>query len=665
LLLREMMPDLPFEEPVPLDAGRAGTDASAKSPSGTAIGAKRSGRINDDTLHMLVDAVTDYAIFLLSPEGIITSWNKGARRIKGYTADEIIGSHFSIFYGEDLVAQGWPAEELRRARQEGRFEDENWRLRKDGSRFWANVVITALRAPDGELVGYAKITRDLTERRKHEEELRQSEESFRLLVEGARDHAIFLLDRDGHIVNWNGGAARVMGFSVEEALGHHFAMFFPPEDVAEDKPQHALAVAAASGFSEEIGWRLKRDGSRFWADVGVTALRERDGSLRGFAIVTRDLSERRRVEALESEGKRMNEFIAMLGHELRNPLAPIRNAVGIMEKKATSPEMLWCKDVISRQVGHLARFVDDLLDVSRITSGKIQLEKELIEMNGFVSSSIESVRSAASTYGHTLELTLSDHDVQIIGDPTRLSQVIVNLINNAAKYTPDGGHIRVDLEQRGGCAYIRIRDNGIGMSHELLDTAFDLFVQGDRTLDRPEGGLGIGLTLVKRIVELHGGAVSATSAGEGNGSEFVVSLPAVENNVAAVRRQKAPPQRMTPRRVLVVDDNVDAANSLSALLEMSGHLVSVTHSGAEALHQATVHAPDVVLLDIGLPGMNGYEVARRLRELPGMKTTRLIAITGYGQESDKRAAIEAGFDTHLVKPVDYQLLADILEEDSR
>jgi len=487
------------------------------------------------------------------------------------------------------------------------------------------------------------------------------EHLFRLLVEGVKGHAIFLLDEQGKVVSWNAGAERVTGYDADGVIGHHFSMFYPPEDVAEGKPQRALEVATATGVAQDTGWRIQRDGTRFWAEVTLTALRNSDGSLHGFATMTRDLTESRRVQTLENEGKRTNEFIAMLGHELRNPLAPIRNAVGILERKAVSPEINWCKDVISRQVSHLARLVDDLLDVSRITSGKIQLEKELVDLNSFVSTAVESVRAATAEYGHRLELKLPDQPVQIIGDPTRLTQVIVNLLNNATMYTPNGGLIEVDLEQRGGFAYVRVRDNGIGMSGELLESAFDLFVQGHRALDRPEGGLGIGLTLVKRIVELHGGAVSGSSPGDGLGSQFEVSLPAIENNVAPVRRLKSPPRAMTPRKVLVVDDNIDAANSLAALLEMSGHTMSVAHSGADALHLATVDVPDIILLDIGLPAMNGYEVARRLRELPDMSRCRLIAITGYGQESDKRTAAAAGFDAHLVKPVDYALLVEILE----
>jgi PAS domain S-box-containing protein len=620
-----------------------------------------SRELSEDLFRLLVESVEDHAIYMLDPNGFVSTWNAGAARIKGYSADEVVGKHFSIFYTPEAIAQGWPEHVLQSAARAGRFEDEGWRVRKDGSLFWANIVLTAMHDRNGALRGFSKITRELSARREQEQALRRSEENVRLLVENVKDHAIFLLDPAGNVMSWNAGAERVKGYRSDEVLGHHFSMFYPPDDVADGKPQRGLEVAKATGLAEDYGWRIKRDGTRFWAGVVITALRNPDGSLRGFAKVTRDLSDRRRVEWLESAGRRTNEFIAMLGHELRNPLAPIRNAVGIMERKATSPELIWCKEVIARQVGHLARLVDDLLDVSRVSSGKLQLEKELVELNAFVSAAVDSVRSTAMAFGHKLELTLPDHDMQIIGDPTRLSQVIVSLVNNAAMYTPDGGLIQVELEQSGGFAYIRVRDNGIGMSADLLESAFDLFVQGDRTLDRPEGGLGIGLTLVKRIVELHGGAVSASSAGEGQGSEFVVSLPAVENNVAAVRRPRSAPQPMTARKILVVDDNIDAANSLAALLEMSGHTLSVAHSGADALHLVTVDAPDVILLDIGLPGMTGYEVARRLRELPGLEQTRLVAITGYGQESDKRSATQAGFDTHLVKPVDYALLVEIIQ----
>jgi len=355
----------------------------------------------------------------------------------------------------------------------------------------------------------------MSDRREQEERLRASEESFRLLVEGVKDHAIFLLDKQGLVIGWNAGAQRVTGYRSAEVLGRDISMFYPEEDMVSGKPQRQLDTARSVGYVEENGWRVKRDGTRFWAGILITALRDEDGSLHGFAKVTRDLSERRRVEELESEGRRITEFIAMLAHELRNPLAPIRNAVGVMEKKAQTPELVWCKDMIGRQVDHLAHLVDDLLDVSRITSGKIQLDRHDLELNQVTSHAIESVRDAVQEQGHTLDLRLPRQPVRFIGDPTRLAQVIVNLVNNAAKYTPPGGYIQVELKQLGGGIYIKVRDNGIGMAPELIDRAFDLFVQGERGLDRSEGGLGIGLSLVKRIVNLHGGTVTASSPGHG------------------------------------------------------------------------------------------------------------------------------------------------------
>jgi PAS domain S-box-containing protein len=632
----------------------------APGPSGTPAG-------EPELFRALVNGITDYAIFLLSPQGIISSWNAGAQRIKGYQASEIIGQHFSRFYPAEANARGWPDMELKKAAIDGRFEDEGWRLRKDGSRFWANVIITTLRSSTGELIGFSKITRDLTERRAQEEALRQSEENFRLLIEGVKDHAIFLLDPAGTIISWNAGAERVGGFSSGDAMGQNFAMLYSRNEILRGKPQQHLDMARGIGFVEETGWRVKRDGSRFWAFTVVTALRREDGSLRGFATVIRDLSENRRVMELESEGRRINEFIAMLAHELRNPLAPIRNAVGVLEKQPGSPQLTWCGQVIGRQVDHLARLVDDLLEVSRITSGKILLERVHLDLNNVMVTTVESMRPTLEAAGHRLEVHSPDEEIPFTGDPIRLSQVIVNLLTNAGKYTPRGGHIEVTLERLGGRIYLRVRDDGIGMTRDLIENAFDLFVQGDRALDRAEGGLGIGLTLVKRISAMHGGTVTASSAGPNQGSEFVVSLPAPENAIPPVQAVKTPSQSLDPRNILVVDDNVDAAQSLTLLLGVSGHNMRTAHDGSQALELAQEHPPDLILLDIGLPGMDGYEVARRVRKLPELKDTRLVAMTGYGQQSDKAAAAEAGFDAYLVKPVEYSELVETIEslEDPR
>jgi len=481
---------------------------------------------NGDRFRLLVESVRDYAIFMLDPEGRVATWNAGAQRIKGYSAEEIIGRHFSTFYPPEAVAAQWPQQELEMAKRDGRFEDEGWRLRKDGTRFWANVIITALYDRAGVLRGFGKVTRDLTERRAHEERVRASEERFRMLVEGVRDYAIFMLDPQGRVVSWNAGAQRIKGYQPEEIIGQHFSVFYPPEALERGWPEYELSVARKDGRFEDEGWRVRKDKSLFWANVVITPLHGDDGVLRGYSKVTRDMTERKHVEALEEGRRQMSEFLAMLGHELRNPLAPIRNAVHVMARKKLDPTASeWCRDVIDRQVSQLARLVDDLLDVTRITSGKITVHKEPMDLNRAVERAVESTRSMIDARKHSLKLSLSAAPVMVDGDTVRLSQAILNLLNNAAKYTPEGGAISCSVKRENGNGVIRVRDNGIGIPRDLLPKIFELFVQGDRSLDRSEGGLGIGLTLVKSLVEQHGGTVTAHSAGPGRGSEFVLRLP--------------------------------------------------------------------------------------------------------------------------------------------
>jgi PAS domain S-box-containing protein len=623
--------------------------------------------MNDDLpqeiFRLLVEEVKDYAIFVLDPGGHIASWNQGAQLIKGYRPEEILGKHFSVFYPADALARGWPEHELRVARQEGRFEDEGWRIRKDGSRFWANVVITPLYDDRRRLLGFAKVTRDLTERRRQEELLRTSEERFRLLVEGVKDYAIFMLDPEGHVASWNQGAELIKGYRPEEILGKHFSIFYPADALASGWPEHELRVARQEGRFEHEGWRVRKDGSIFWANVVITPLYDERHRMLGFAKVTRDLSDRKRIEALEEADRRRNEFLAMLSHELRNPLAPIRNALGVMRMNGVSESTLeWAKTVVDRQVSHLTRLVDDLLDVSRIASGKITLQREPLNIAQVVSGAVESSQPLIDSRGHTLEIRLPDEPLRIEGDLTRLSQVLMNLLNNAAQYTPEGGGIRLTVERDGEQAVIRIRDTGVGMPADLLPKVFELFTQGDRSLDRAQGGLGIGLTLVYRLVTLHGGSVEAASEGSGLGSEFTIRLPLLE--VPAPSRPR-PAQREerraeSSRRVLVVDDNRDAAETLELLLQLWGHEVRSAYDGDEALSRVEEFQPDVVLLDIGLPGMSGYEVARHIRALPECRDVMIVAVTGYGHESDRHQSQEAGFDQHLVKPVQPEILRDLI-----
>jgi PAS domain S-box-containing protein len=611
----------------------------------------------------LVAGVKDYAIFTLDPMGHVTSWNDGAENIKGYEASEILGRHFSCFYEPHAIAAGWPDQELKIAAGQGRMEDEGWRLRKDGTRFWASVVITALRDPAGKLTGFLKITRDLTERRRHEEVLRNSEERFRLLVEEVKDHALFMLDRQGLIASWNLGAERLAGYSAAEVMGRHFSCFYPPESATTGLPQQHISLAAQNGNVHTEGWLVRKNGTRFWADMTISALHDRDQQLRGFATVTRDLTERNRVAALEQSHESAHIFLAMLSHELRNPLAPLMTSVDILRmRNVNDPVVKQTSDVIARQVQHLTRLVDDLMDVSRITSGRIILSHAPLDIAVPVARAIELSRALIDAKRHSLHLSLPDHPLMVNGDLTRLTQVVVNLLNNAAKYTPEGGRIDLTVKAEDSMVVIRVRDTGSGMPRELVPRVFDLFTQGKRSLDRTEGGLGVGLTLVQKIVALHGGTVTAHSEGLDRGSEFVVRLPRDAAKEVPRTPNNSPPGEQPRRRlrVLVVDDNRDAAESMGILIELWGHEVKRAYDGPAALDMSNAYGPDVIFLDIGLPGMDGYEVAASLRARPESSRSVLVAVTGYGQEEDRRRSRRAGFDHHLVKPVSPETLRLLL-----
>jgi PAS domain S-box-containing protein len=612
----------------------------------------------------MIEQARDYALFILDPDGRILSWNLGAERLKGYAADEIIGRHFSLFYTRDAVDSGWPAHELQIATVEGHFEDEGWRVRKDGSRFWANVVITALRDDEGRLLGFSKITRDLSERRLHEDALRQSEQRFRLMVDAVQDYAIFMLDPEGIVMSWNSGAERMKGYRRDEIIGKHFSHFFTQEDLAAGKPWEELATARRTGRAEIEAWRVKKNGERFWARVVLTAVHGDEGQLRGYAKVTQDLSERRHAQDLEKAAKNVNEFIAMLAHELRNPLAPIKMALEVMAKApndaATCEAM---RQTIDRQSAQLARIVDDMIDIARITRGSLVIEHAPIELGEVVRRALETAAPAIATGRHALEVELATEELMLHGDRDRLTQLVANLLNNAARYTPSGGRIRVQAQREDGNAVLSVRDTGRGIEPQIIERIFDMFVQGRSALERVGGGLGVGLALARRIAELHGGTLVAKSDGANRGAEFVLRVP-LSQAPARHEAPRAEPKTAVPRRILVVDDNVDAATTLHVLLRSLGHETRVAHDGMAALDIAREFRPEVILLDIGMPGLDGYEVARRLRAMNHGETFRIVAITGWGQEADRTRSKEAGFDLHLVKPVEPSQLVDIVETDT-
>lgn len=366
---------------------------------------------------------------------------------------------------------------------------------------------------------------------------------------------------------------------------------------------------------------------------------------------------------VQAADQRKNEFLAMLAHELRNPMASIRNAVEVLRAPGLDDEKFkWARDVVDRQSQQLARLIDDLLDMSRITRGKIHLKTEPVDVAAVVHAAVETCSPLIESRKHALKVTLPNEPVRVHADFARLSQVLANLLDNAAKYTEPGGRIAVSVQQEDGEAVFRVRDSGIGIPEQMLASVFELFTQANHALDRAQGGLGIGLTLVRRLIEIHGGRVQAFSAGLGRGSEFVVRLPAMPRSgeTQAAGRVGQPPAQTPQKRVLVVDDNTDSTSSLSMLLQLMGHQVEVAHDGPAALAAAAAQLPEIMFLDIGLPGMSGYEVARRVRRDPELKATYLAALSGYGSPLDQQHSAEAGFDTHVVKPIELKQLQQIL-----
>lgn len=952
-------------------------------------------RFAEEQFLHLVAGVRDYAIFLLDDKGYVQTWNAGAEQIKGYGANEIIGQHFSRFYPPEGIASGLPEEELKQATATGRFEEEGWRLRKDGSRFWASVVVTALRDQSGALRGFLKITRDLTERKKAEEEARRLleeesarraaeaslldaqrahreerrhreqlhvtlssigdavivtdmqgvvtfmnpiaqeltgwtpadaagrplEEVFRIVNEGTRqpvenpvakvlregiivglanhtvliardggevaiddsaapirgeegavagvvlvfrdvtelrragetrqhlaaivessDDAIISKTLDGIIVSWNRSAERLYGYTASEVVGQPISILIPP-----DHPEELSSIMQRLRRGQRIDHfetvRVCKDGSRLDVSLTISPIKNADGRIIGASKIARDITSRKRTEAalrflaqasevlaglvdvpstlqriaalavptfsdwcavdmldesgglqrmavahtdpakvelayelhrryppdrdagvgtwhilrtgqpeyypnisdtilkdntpdeemlelvrslglrsyigvplliqgkpigtlvfvaaeskrqytaedlqmardlahrasiaienarlyseLKEADRRKDEWIAMLAHELRNPLAPIRNSLHLMKMPDVREEDLArARDISERQIEYMVRLVDDLLDVSRILRGRIELRKELVDAATVIERAMEMAQPTIDTQGQTLHVSLPTERLVLHADATRLAQVIANLLQNAAKFSERSGRIWLEAERtgmKGDELTIRVRDEGVGIRREALDRVFDLFFQANRNLERGQTGLGIGLTIVRQLVELHGGAVSVHSEGIGEGSEFSVRLPGLLPESTDAESTNGPPPvpstSIPPRRILIVDDNVDAAISVAMLLKPGGHDLRLAYNGPQALAVAEEYRPEIILLDIGLPGLNGYEVARKLRTQPEFATIPLIAMTGYGQEDDRRRSEEAGFDRHLTKPIDPDVLHAIL-----
>ncbi len=691
-------------------------------------------RESEERFQLFVNSVRDCAIYMLDEAGRVSSWNAGAARIKGWDSGGILGQPYDVFFTPEDRAAGLPARLLADALHHGSYQTTGWRVRKDGSRFWVQGSLTVLRDAKGQVRGFAKITRDLTESLRAEENehrlfaeraareaaqeaerlVRASEERLTRLQRvtaalsealtpedvsaavlrecagavGATGGAVFLSSVDGltlELVGQRGHPEEaVRGFGslpleartpmTDAGRGRTPLFYESLEACASEYPALRDAMSAGSFDASAALPLVAHDTLLGVLGIRFDCPRSFDARDRMLLLTMSDLcaqaldrarlfaGERQARATAESASRSKDEFLAMLGHELRNPLAPISTAVQLM--KLRGDELVQReREVIERQVSHLNTLVDDLLDVSRVARGLISLSRAPIEISDILTKAVEMASPLLEQRTQQLSITAPRSGLVVEADPLRMAQVVSNLLTNAAKYTPPGGHVWLSAEVESGEAVIRVRDDGEGIGADLLPKVFDLFVQGARTIARSEGGLGLGLALVKSLVTLHGGTVTASSQGPGRGSEFVVRVPALP---LAARRALAPKAALKVagrggRRILVVDDNEDAREMLGEMLRTMGHDVELAHDGPTALEKLRTFAAEVAILDLGLPVMDGFELARQISETSARSRPRLVALTGYGREGDIARTRAAGFDVHLVKPVNVPLLMAALE----
>ena len=640
-----------------------------------------------DALQNAIFNSANFSSIATDEKGVIQIFNVGAERMLGYSADEvrnritpadISDSHEIIARAVALsmelgteITPGFEALIYKAARG---IEDiyELTYIRKDGSRFPAVVSVTALRDSSGTIIGYLLIGTDNTARKQIEAErqlldqrVRDQQFYTRSLIESNID-ALITTDPRGIITDVNKQTEAITGCTRDELIGAPF------RDCFTDPIRAEAGIALVLGVGKVTDYELTvraRDGRETVVSYNATTFHDRERKLQGVVAAARDVTERRRLETqmrqqsaqLSELHRRKDEFLAMLSHELRSPLAPLTSAVQLLglPSELEAPAHEQARGIIERQLARLQHLVDDLLDVSRITTGRIQLRREAVLISAVIEVALEATRQSIEQRRHVLTVSLPIEPIWLHADAARLEQGVVNLLTNAAKYTDEGGQIWLTVRLEGGECVIRVRDTGVGISPELLPSIFDLFTQAERSLDRAQGGLGIGLALVQRLTVLHGGRVEAQSV-IGQGSEFALHLPVIQPKVRDVSAS-AGSARVTnrPIHVLIVDDQPDTVLSLSLLMTASGHQVHTACDGPAAVQAALEHLPDVVLLDIGLPGLTGHEVARQLRLHPKMKGVTLVALTGYGRDQDRQTSLEAGFDYHLVKPVHLDQLQQI------
>jgi PAS domain S-box-containing protein len=636
------------------------------------VAEQRTTQLTRARLAAIVEFSGD-AIITKNLDGIVQTWNASAERILGYTAAEMIGQPITRVIPPERLDE--ETQILARLRSGLPYERlETIRVAKDGRPINVSVSVSPLKDRDGHIIGASKIMHDITDIVTAREALQNEREILETTLSSIGD-GVIVTDAAGHVTFINPEAQKLTGWTQSEAEGMQLpAVFRIVNEETRQEVENPVDKVLRSGIVVGLANHtllIGKDGVERPIDDSAAPIRHSNGSLFGVVLVFRDFTSRRQVERalrdsrvkLQEEVLRKDEFLAILSHELRNPLAPIRMAVSILNMIGPrEPQLQQIRDIIDRQTTQLTRLLDDLMDVGRISSGKITLRKAPFDIAVAIANAVESIRPQVDLLQHELVIDLPREPIYIDGDVTRLAQVFVNLLSNAVRYTDKGGRIRLVVRREEVNAVVHVIDPGIGISPDQMSRIFEMFVQVDQSLERGQGGLGVGLALSRTLVELHGGTVEAKSAGLGKGSEFIVRIPAL----SAESTQVQPSDGTTAtaqkrRRVLIADDNVDSATALGILLRASGHEVQTVHDGIAALESSQSFRPDLVLLDIGMPKLNGYDVARQIRSR-GDSDMTLVAITGWGQEQDKRRAREAGFDHHLTKPVDVPTLEKILAE---
>lgn len=610
---------------------------------------------SEERYRLLTECVTDHAIFFLDAAGQVATWDAGAERLFGYSPAEALGQPSSLLFTPEDRAAGAAEAELKTAMEAGKASDDRWLVRRDGSRVWISGVTTALRDDASRLRGFAKVVRDRTPQRRAEEAVRASERRYRALVENAWD-GVTLVAADGTVLETTPTTYRGLGYAPEEYVGRNGLDLVHPDDAPAVRSLLGQLLLQPGG-KVTARYRLRHsDGSWRWVEaVGVNLLDE--PAVRAVVINHRDVTEQAEAD------RRKDDWIAMLAHELRGPLSPVTNAVQVLVLKGPDdPDVRQAREVIARQTQHLVRIVDDLLEVTRLLRGEVRLRRERLDLAGLVRSAAADYAPVLARVGLVLAVETPPTPVWVAGDATRLNQVLGNLLDNAVKFRDGGDRVELLLRADAGHeqAVLTVRDRGVGIEPAMLPVLFDVFAQADRGLHRPRGGLGLGLSVVRGLVQLHGGEVRAASAGPGKGAEFTVLLPTEKEPAALSMTPASPGPAVRRLRILVVEDNEDAADSLQMLLTLLGHEVRVAYTGPDGVRAATEWAPEVIISDIGLPGLDGYGVASELRKNPATAGARMIAVTGFGSEADRKRALESGFDFHLTKPADPAALQRLL-----